>query len=506
MTTQSISIVEFKGFDRKVPPARLSPGVFYDATNVINHKTNIEKLFGIAKWGGVLNASGSPEAVQLIDEFYMKSDITYLIAITVGGLYLWDSNTSTWVNKALFSGSLDHPVTGDIWAADDWYVFTSSSYYPKYFDGSTVTNLTTYINAAQAIAVWDNRVWLGNITDSTGTAQPQRLMWSSAGDATEFDPNATDSDAGDLYLLDTAGWIQAIVPIGQYLFIYKDRSVTLIKPADVGYEAYTLVKDIGVLSPGGIINMGTSHIYMGSDDVYSIDMGGNVTSLAESVKLWLLGPAGVVNRNYALRSFAFYVEELEECWFFVPVGDSQNPNAVVRYNPFEDTWTYREFGQTFTNYGFTSSTTSLTWSSASGTWSDYQRPWLQQKAQSILSTLLGGSDGQCYEMSADYMDDDGTALTGTLTTGDFYSADKGVRLKTLDVVYSGGPIAVEYSTDGGSSWNSLVTLSAVSGEVEYRYKCNKWAKKFRFKFSSDHYFKINLIKIDLLPEGWQRVN
>jgi len=506
MPVQTIDIVEFKGLDRKTPPTRLPPGVFYDATNVINRKTHIEKIFGMAKWGDVLKASGSGEAVQLIDEFYTKDDTTYLIAITTDGLYLWDSVNEEWVNKASLSGSLDHPVSGDIWIADDWYVFTSSSYYPKYFDGSNVNNLTTYIQAAQAITVWDNRVWLGNIIDSSGVAQPQRLLWSSAGDATEFDPSAAGSDAGDLYLLDTAGWIQALVPIGQYLFVYKDRSIILIKPADVGYEAFTIVKDIGVMSPGSIINMGTSHIFLGADDVYSIDMGGNITSLGENIKAWLLGAAGILNRDYALRSFGFYVEEIEECWFFIPVGSSEVPNAVIRYNPFEDTWTYREFSRSFTNYGFTSSTTSLTWSNASGSWSDYQRPWLQQKAQSLLTTLLGGDDGQCYAMTADYLDDDGTDITGTLETGDFYSIDRGVRLRALDIVYSGGPITIEYSTDGGGSWNTLVTLEATSSEAEYRHKCNIWGKMFRFRITSTRFFKITLMQLDLAPEGWQRMN
>ena len=502
----SIDIAEFKGLNRKAPPTRLQPGVFRSLNNMINKKFGLEKVFGIAKFGGVLNASGSTESVQLIDEFFTKADVSYLICITTGGLYLWDSSSSAWVNKATFSGSLDHPVAGDIWTADDWYVFTSNSYYPKKFDGSTVSDLTTYIQSAQAIAVWDNRVWLGNIIDSSGIAQPQRLMWSSSGDATQFDPTADGSDAGDLYLMDSPGWIQALVPIGQYLFVYKDRAVILIKPADIGYEAYTIIKDIGILAPGSIINMGTSHIFLGADDVYSIDMGGNIQSLGEQIKMWILGPAGIINREYALRSFAFYVEELEECWFFIPTGDAQAPNFVMRYNPFEDTWTVRSFAQEFTNYGFTSSTTSVTWSSATGAWSDWQRPWLQQKAQTILSTLLGSKDGQVYTMTADIMDDDGTAITGEIETGDFYALDKGVRLKRVDIVYTGGPIDVSYSVDGGGKWTVLKSLPATSEEKENRILCNLWGKMFRFKVTGDHYFKVTLIRLDFMPEGWQQVS
>lgn len=131
---------------------------------------------------------------------------------------------------------------------------------------------------ARHMAVVANFLMVGNTSDATDGAQPDRVWWSAVGDPTNWPTPATSAAAavqsGHINLR-AGGWVQKIVPRVGTLdgVVLQERAVsrvTYIGSPDV-FSIQPMEGGIGCPAPGSVARFKGWFIYLGEDGFYRND-------------------------------------------------------------------------------------------------------------------------------------------------------------------------------------------------------------------------------------------
>lgn len=211
-----------------------------------------------------------------------------------------------------------------------------------------ITSGVTSLKAKYA-AIIRNWLFLGNTTDSTYGAQPQRVWWSAINDPTNFPTPGTQAAANNLSdFQDQPG------PHGQVMGIagnlgtadgaaFYERAVWRI--------VYTGLPDIftfipaegvrGLLASGGLNQFGSSVAYPTEDGFYDFD-GSNSIPIGK----------GKIDRFFYNDLQPAYIDRISSCadpsrglliWAYPGVGASNgNPNRLLIYSKAFNKWTATE--------------------------------------------------------------------------------------------------------------------------------------------------------------------
>lgn len=181
-----------------------------------------------------------------------------------------------------------------------------------------MSNLTGFsYGSARCVAVFDGRAVVGGV--DTGHSA---VAWSSKGRFDHWDP-AVYTDTGFQLVGDSPDWVQRFQKLGDYLIVYKERSIWIGRRSYLADPA--LVFDpapgqgIGMAAPNSLGDLGDEHIFLGWDDVYMFSLS-RLDSIGSRIKSELFYGANGVIPKYVGSCFGTIAEEFDEYWLFVPSG------------------------------------------------------------------------------------------------------------------------------------------------------------------------------------------
>lgn len=122
------------------------------------------------------------------------------------------------------------------------------------------------LGSAKSCTFFDDRLWLGNITEAAGTTFPQRIWWSDALDFDRFNPlNYMD-------LPYSQGELLAIKPLGPLLVLYFSDTIYIGRATNIIGRPYEFqeinTNGIGLVSQGALGTYDDGHFFVGQDDIY----------------------------------------------------------------------------------------------------------------------------------------------------------------------------------------------------------------------------------------------
>ncbi len=100
----------------------------------------------------------------------------------------------------------------------------------------------------RTFAVWGEVMWAGGVVEATGTFN-SRIRWSHPGQPQDWRTN----DYIDISPDDEAGVIRAMVPLGDRLIVFKDKSVHAVSgAAPGGFSVHELTRQIGAATNAAV--------------------------------------------------------------------------------------------------------------------------------------------------------------------------------------------------------------------------------------------------------------
>lgn len=193
-------------------------------------------------------------------------------------------------------------------------------------------------------------------TKEDGVFYPQRLRFCQWNNLFRWKNNADGSgQAGWLNFSDGVDWMQNAQPLGNYLVVYKERSIcimTYVGGSQI-FNQRTAIQGIGLIAPQALINLGDEHIFVGPDNIYSYDLlepkmaGDDIRT--EFFRL--------LDPSYTCNIRGFFIEEVPEAYFsFTSINSEDNTNDMALvYNTETKAWSIRELPMTA--FGYWSKTT-----------------------------------------------------------------------------------------------------------------------------------------------------
>jgi hypothetical protein len=399
---------------------------------------------------------------------------------------------------------------GVLFAGNEWFIFSNGIDPIAYYYQGVVTELPGLPTntTCRAMEVFHSMLLIGDTTED-GTRLPTRVRQSDLADPTGWTPGVNGIAA--IYdLLDTPDEVRNLNTLGPWVMCY--RATTVMRGSFIGaigeiiFWEYMSQED-GIQSQGAVADVGSSHILVGTNNVYKYSGGYDLPPIGEPIFQNFLARAGDLYAPAKATLFCVYVPTLREVWIFYPsteVAPAPNypiyPDKVLRYNIALNCWQERVFADYFISAGSYTPQEITTWASAVGQWDDiiWARPWNSRiSVQNVPNVFLGSStQTQLFVYDFAAMTDYGRTIPFELITreyGDVEDFRRWQRVQLLGV----GAVTVERSQDGGVNWLPLDTVDM--GDVEAGV--NLWPEvsstRFQLRLTGDdNTFQLRYGRID----------
>lgn len=431
------------------------------------------------------------------------STITLATAIPVGRSV---ANGAIVVRAVVLTGSPGKQVSLINVPSHDWLVFTNFADPPQRYDSVDcviVPNLPSSGNfIARCVALYNSALFFAGTIEG-GTAHPTRVRRSDLADPTNWTTNTAGFDDLD----DVEDTVMCMLQLGPYLIIYRDRSIyrtSYINSGGKYYDFQPTVIGEGSVSTGGVADVGEFHLVVGHSNLYEYRGGYDLPPIGDNIYYRLFGSAGEVSGSNFDKVFAFYVEELDECWIFVVAGAEDLPNKLYRYNIGNKAFFERHFAHSFVGFGFYSTQVDRTWAALQGSWLDQDWAWNSRQLLSASPTthLCDGESGQVMEYNYTAASDSGATISYVVETKDFTTPFQEFRFDFLETLASGVECAVDCSIDAGVTWQSLGVITNTQLEKVRLYK-QFVGNKVRFRFSGLGQFRVGWMGFSFRDETYR---
>lgn len=396
-------------------------------------------------------------------------------------------NGTTVLKAVDLSGSDDESVAAITMASQDWFIFTNNVDQPKYYDGNKCEDLPNLPSGGdvqcKAVALYYNYLILIGTTEG-GTAYPQRIRWCDTGDPTDW----SSGNAGTLDFYDTEDFLLAGVILGPYLILYRERSIIRLEyigADDKLFDFDTVVTGEGLLSHDTIVDLGDSHIFPGNANVYRYQGGFDIDPIGNEIYYEIFGVDGSLIPSQRNKALAFYVEELDEIWFFYPAEGDTFPTHLARFRNDIESWTLRRLSVAVSGFGFYQLDSSRTWQELVGNWTEQTYKW---NSNTLLAnaptTLLCSPTGSNQVYQYDYLtaDDNGTAIDWFFETKMFYQPHYKIRTDFVEFKAKGGSITIYYRGDEDEPWQVWGTQTLTGARAKYRVHKQVVEERIQFRF------------------------
>jgi hypothetical protein len=455
-----------RGVVKNVQAPFLDPRATPDAQNVRFYDQIVEKRTGYADYG-----TGTITGVPIKLYTYVKEDGTeYEMLVTTTNIYY--NNSGAWTSIASEIGAdIDNRITMcTMYDAGNFYLCISSNDLTAHkWNGTTyndITGATTY--APKIMLPYQFRLLMFNLTESD-TNYPIKWRYCAASDFEDW----SGTGSGSRNLVQGMGKeIIGAVPIKDYVGVYKDRSITILDYVGGSsiFATSVHVDGTGLLAQDAIVNLGTSHIFMGNDyNIYEWNGGWELVPIGNSVWNYIKDN---INKAKKERCFAVPNFERTEAHFFFPTGSDDYAKTFVTYNWTDKSWSINSF--------------------ATGYFTGAGNTYSSGVERTLLGSYISSTGGvKNYDYSS--KNDGSEAISSYFTTPDVTIDKEEYKIMNKDFrnVYidaKGNDLSMQYSSNEGSTWSTADTdtLDSTSIYNLHAYNFAKAVRNIRFKFSNNN--------------------
>lgn len=327
-------------------------------------------------------------------------------------------------------------------------------------------------------------VIVANTTDATYGTSPDRWWCSALYDETSWTPSvSTQATTGRL--IEGGGEITALKRLGDDVVAYKRRALFLGRYAGppVVWDFTQITSDIGCVGQDAVVNTGSSHIFVGDNDIFMYD-----GVRPQSIALGKVREYFVQHRDptYAYRTQCLWDRDASLVWIWYPSTSSSGAlDSALVYHVLTGRWgrVVRSISAVlpFVASGLTyDGGSSLITTYDSGPAISYDSPfWLSSaEVPAVFGTdsvlrLLSGAAGSSWWVTGDMGDDEG------------YVWCNGLRVR-----FATNPTSATATgylrNDLGASLITGGTSSRDDGAFDLR-QAGRW-HRFRVDASGDHEF------------------
>jgi len=472
-----------KGLDTSGPASFIDPRASSDMQNMRVERTQIKKKEGYSKLGATLDGE-----VVLLGEFD-REGIKYFFAVTTTEFYYWNNAGAVWVNYTGAGLALSGVVT------------QACSYSVAKISGKNILVFTNYIDPIKK--------WLGSTNDiadlggnppkpkymlgfnrflllayikSGVNIYPERVQWSDYDDPESWTEGVA-SNAGSQDL-DDGREITGIFRLGNNAIVSKDNSIWLgyLTGDDRVWQFESVERRLGFLV-GNTIQAIPGALAMGLSKHGIIQFNGLrgqlvVPGIFDDLRDY-------ANPQYIHKSFATVVAELNEYWLFIPIRGQNYPTRLYRYN-YVTGQVYKDLVTNLTAAGLWTNVQKTLIDSLTGTINSYTGVFDDVITDSFYPVLaLGDKDSKVYTFDYDLTNENGVAIDSYWCSSDIV-ANPGYYSHWTVVYFEGlgNAVSVYYSTDEGSTYTLLETITLTSSIATYTIYCDIFAEKFRIKVAN----------------------
>jgi hypothetical protein len=450
-----------QGLNTSAPGEYIDPRSTPDCSNMELNRSVIRKRLGTISLGASLS-----ERVMAYSQLQLQSTI-YVVRVGLTKVEVLNQSTRTWssiASSVLTGSSTDRfDFAFPLLSGVKIMVFTNGLDAIRKFTGSgNDASLGGSPPKSLYCLAFRGYLLLAYVT-SGGTTYPSRVQWSDTGAPETWG----SGNAGSVDLVQDEQDITGMEPFGDFVAVHKSNSIYvgyLVTTSDV-FRFDRKATGVGAVARDSIKTLPTGEqAFLAGDGIHLFN--GVTAPLLQSPIMDEMREQ--MNPQYISASVAVVVRELDEYWIAVPIGNDTTPSTIYKYN-YRTGQVYKDTRTNLTAMSSYIKTTQLTWADKTGSWDSDITRWNDAINSTLNPTIIfGDSSGNTTERSA-VNNDNGTAISSYWVSKDFTIADldkdemgRLVRWTAVQIWAKGSTVAVEYSTDNGVSWTSIITLTLAS--------------------------------------------
>ena len=411
--------------------------------------------WGANTWGegtfGSVSSISSAGQLRLYSQDVFGDDL--IINVRAGGVYYWDESSGATVRAVALSA-----VSGA--------------------SGSPTIALQVMMSDVDKHVICFGVNPLGS-----STIDPLHVRWSDSESAVDWTPTAINSAGG--VTLSTGSIIIGALKTRQEILIWTDAGIHSMRfiGSPFIFQFSVVNEGISMISPKAAINAGGAVFFMGRGGFYSYT--GSVQPIDCSVLDYVFSN---LNQGQSYKVFASTNPDHNEVTWFYPIGSGNTDNTnYVTYNYAERLWTIGTMER--------------------GSWIE-----ANSKNFPIASSVITSSDNNYLYIQERGHDDDGSAMTAFIESGDVEMGD-GERYMLLsklipDFTFRGNEDDASMSVivkgkDFPLEDNVTLSTSTITSSTKQAFlRARTRSSAFRIESSESGYgWRLGDLRFDMRPDG-----
>lgn len=457
-TLKKGALLLLEGFDTNKPAEYIAETAASHVQNFMLDRGILTKRYGTTLKGAVVGGTARIMAGREVT----IDGVKYNIRIGVDKIERWNSGTSAWVDitGTDLTGSVDDMIDTAVPLIDGQpaLVITNGIDNIRKWTGTGNTQdldiaLGDTIPIAKFIQEYKTYLVCANIKG--GVDIDQRVQWSDTADPETWN----DGNAGSTDLVEDGEEITGLNIFGDYLCVHKKTSIYLgyLVSTSAIFRFDRKTTEIGAIANQSIVNLPTGEqIFLGHDGLHLFN-GVSAPVIISPVNDEIRDS---LNKEYAYKAWGVLVQEKDEVWIGIPIGNQVVGETVYKYN-YKTGLCYKDTRSDINTAWQASSSTSLTWDDFdnSVTWDSLIDRWNSGQLGTLAGEIhFGSSDGYTTIQDIAVTADNGVAIDCSWTSKDFENEEKGRLSRWLELqlwAKGSGTIKVEYSTDAGETYTEM---------------------------------------------------
>lgn len=483
----------------------LPPNAWTDGNNVRMYQGWVGSVSGASS---VISTAAVP---YFVTPFYTATT-RYLAYACLAKIYVHDGATATDITPVSApTGAYTDRWTGGVLSGI--LVLNNGKDVPVYYAGTGVAASLSNWDAnwrAKCLRPFKQFLLAGNIT-KTSTRYPYMLKWSTAADPgavpTSWDETNPAVDAGEVDLAETPDAIVDMLPLGDNMIVYKERSAYSVTYIGAPYifRVARLPGELGMLSQNCAVQTPMGHVVLAQGDVY-LHAGNEPRSIIDQkARNWLF--SNIDDTNYAV-SFVTSNPRKQEVWICFPETGQTTCTRALVWNWASDTISMRDLPNATSGCvgvlayaGNTYDASSGTFDSATASYNDGADFALNDSRlfMAVSSSKIVGQD-----TGGTFL---GDAITSTVTKAGIH-ADAPDKVKLLSRVWPriDAQAGVTVSVEVGSSmdaetepdWQTAQTFTVGTSE---KVDCFTSGRYLALRFTSTGQWRMRSCDLEVQVRG-----
>ncbi len=438
-----------------------SPGEYIDAQsasvvqNFSMDRMILSKRYGTAVRGAVIGGTD----VEIMHGKEVTIDgVKYNIRVGLDKVERYNATSSAWVDitGTDLTGDSDNLVDSAVplLSGNTILVISNGVDVLRKWTG---TGNTAALGGTPPVAkfIQEYKTYLVCANIAGGVDIDQRVQWSDTADPEEW----STGNAGAVDLIEDGEPITGMNVFSDYVCVHKKTSIYLgyLVSTQSVFRFDRKPTQVGTVANGSIVNMPSGQqIFLGIDGLHIFN--GVTAPLIESPVNDEIRDG--LNKEFAHKSWGVLVQDEDEVWIGIPIGNQTNGETVYKYNYITGVC-FKDIRPAINTVWVSSTSTGLTWDSFddSVTWDDVTNRWNDGQLGALSADIhFGDTAGYTYVQNVSSNGDNGVSIPCIWASKTFENKEKGrmCRWQEIHVYAKGsGTLIVEYSIDGGETWIAL---------------------------------------------------